>query len=227
MQEEKGCGRPLLVRRQLSHFYIGQFTFSQLAGCCCCFPHLTCPMTLPNIFSKIDSSPEAYGILASLIMGWCLPPNLVTLKAPSCTSAVGEAPLSDRWGPLVSVPAELSSCHQLCPWSVRESPTVLGKLHLLSLGALFSTTSNPSERREPQEMFIWKMKGEGLSSVASSGWHAFTDIQLGVTEFLPCFIKGPRVTSAVILKESVPMSCWNLCITVILPGRLQCSKRTD
>ena len=28
-------------------------------------------MTLPNIFSKIDSSPEAYGILASPIMGWC------------------------------------------------------------------------------------------------------------------------------------------------------------
>ena len=28
-------------------------------------------MILPNIFSKIDSSPEAYGILASPIMGWC------------------------------------------------------------------------------------------------------------------------------------------------------------
>ena len=28
-------------------------------------------MTLPNVFSKIDSSPEAYGILASPIMGWC------------------------------------------------------------------------------------------------------------------------------------------------------------
>ena len=72
MQEEKGCENPLLVRRQLSHFYIGWFfwifTFSQLSFF---LPHLTCPMTLPNVFSKIDSSPEAYGILASPIMGWC------------------------------------------------------------------------------------------------------------------------------------------------------------
>ena len=40
------------------------------------FPHLTCARTLPNthaqLFPKMDSSPEAYGMaLASHIMGWC------------------------------------------------------------------------------------------------------------------------------------------------------------
>ena len=64
-----------------------------------------------DLFTKKDCSAWVAGGLITFIMGWCLPPNLVTLKAPSCTSAVGEAPLSDRWGPLVSVPAELSSCH--------------------------------------------------------------------------------------------------------------------
>ena len=117
MQEEKGCGRPLLVRRQLSHFYIGQFTFSQLAGCCCCFPHLTCPMTLPNIFSKIDSSPEAYGILASLIMGWCLlflDPQGAFLHMCS----VSFAPRMGNMWPLdLSLKQDLAplcSCHDYC-----------------------------------------------------------------------------------------------------------------
>ena len=62
-----------------------------------------------DLFTKKDFSAWVTGGLITLIMGWC--PPFMTLKESPCTHTVGEASLSDRWGPLVSIPAELSSCH--------------------------------------------------------------------------------------------------------------------
>ena len=51
----------------------------------------------------------------------------------------------------------------------------------------------PHERCSPQEIFMGKMKDKGLSSIASSGWQGACRLYLvGVTELLPCLIKGPQ-----------------------------------
>ena len=75
----------------------------------------------------------------------------------------------------------------------------------------------PASRREPQEIFIGRMRDDGLSSVASSGWQgAHRPYLIGVMELSPCLIKGPRVTSVIVLAGSVLRNGWNLCIIIIL-----------
>ena len=60
-------------------------------------------------------------------------------------------------------------------------------------GAHPSPASNPPDRRKPQEIFIGKMKGEGLSSVASLGWHwPHRPYLVGVMELSPYLIKRPQ-----------------------------------
>ena len=81
---EKGCGRPPqwggAQERGRWVIYIGQFFLQVFVYLWpitwFLFPHLTCPRTLltmrAQLFSKMDSSPEAYeGALASHIMRWC------------------------------------------------------------------------------------------------------------------------------------------------------------
>ena len=80
-------------------------------------------------------------------------------------------------------------------------------LHLTNIscpaqGPIYLLFQIPPERREPQEIFIGRMKDDGLSSVASSDWHgARRPYLVGVTEVLPCLIKGPRVTSVAVLAD--------------------------
>lgn len=72
---------------------------------------------LPNIFSKIDSSPEAYGILASLFMGWCSsfpwPPRRLSAHVQGLLAQGWEIcdllifSLQTRFSPLCS-------CHDYC-----------------------------------------------------------------------------------------------------------------
>ena len=73
------------------------------------------------------------------------------------------------------------------------------KLQLPSLGPIYLLPQILPERRRPREIFIRKMKGKCLSSVASSGWHgARRPYLVRVTGLSPCLIKGPSMTSVVI-----------------------------
>ena len=66
-------------------------------------------------------------------------------------------------------------------------------LQLLSLGPIYRLLQTPSERCGPQGIFIGRMKGEGPSSVASSGWHwARGPYLTGAVELSPCLVKGPQ-----------------------------------
>ena len=58
-------------------------------------------------------------------------------------------------------------------------------------GAHLSPAPNPPERSKPWEIFIGRVKGKCLSSVASSGClGACRPYLVGVTELSPCLIKG-------------------------------------
>ena len=109
------------VKRQLNHL-----CRSVLPGLCLplanylvLFSHLTCPRALRNmraqLFSKMDSSPEAYGAaLASHIMGWC-PLLFDPQGAFLCMCSVFLAPRMGNMWPLDPFLkqglAPLCSCH--------------------------------------------------------------------------------------------------------------------
>ena len=67
------------------------------------------------------------------------------------------------------------------------------RFQLLSLGPIHLLPQIPPERRGPHEIFTGKMKAEGLSSVASSGWHgAYRPYLIGAMQLLPYLVEGPQ-----------------------------------
>ena len=67
-------------------------------------------------FSKMDPTAEACGWMSILIMGWGTPPFRPPRSLPAHVQT-GDLFLDLRRASLFTL-AELSFCHQLCPWSV-------------------------------------------------------------------------------------------------------------
>ena len=125
------------------------FTFSQLS---CFFSHIQPVRGSFSIFKRIFSPrwipvQRPMGGLTHLL--WSIAAPFLTLKDPSCTCVIRQVFLDLSSGHLISTSAELSSCHQLCPWSVLGkqsfSFTTLDKHQLSSPGAHPSPTSIMSE----------------------------------------------------------------------------------
>ena len=67
------------------------------------------------------------------------------------------------------------------------------QITIAQLGTHPSPASHPSERCEPHEIFLAKIKGDCLFSLASSGWHgACRPYLTGATELLSCLVKGSQ-----------------------------------
>ena len=86
----------------------------------------------------------------------------------------------------------LGRAQLLLPPAILEYLSTGDELQLLGLGPIYLLPQIPLGRREPEEIFIRRKKGGGLSSVASLYWYgARTPYLVGSQSSLPVSLRGP------------------------------------